>query len=83
MHQTVYSKEPEIFTYRGGKRHYIIQIIKSNFEIRFSTIETPSFENSKPDGKIWGRRRSFDFKILNSDYLAKANPTPENKDSTK
>ena len=31
-----------------AKRHYIIQIIKSNFEkFGFQPIETPSFENSE------------------------------------
>jgi histidyl-tRNA synthetase len=30
-----------------AKRQYIIKIIKNNFEVWFSTIETPSFENSE------------------------------------
>lgn len=70
-----------------AKRHYIIQIIKSNFEkFGFQPIETPSFENSETlMGKYGEEGDRLIFKILNSgDYLAKANATLlENKDSTK
>lgn len=70
-----------------AKRHYIIQIIKSNFEkFGFQPIETPSFENSETlMGKYGEEGDRLIFKILNSgDYLAKANTTHlENKDSTK
>ncbi|WP_338645894.1 histidine--tRNA ligase [Flavobacterium sp. KS-LB2] len=70
-----------------AKRHYIIQIIKSNFEkFGFQPIETPSFENSETlMGKYGEEGDRLIFKILNSgDYLAKANATHlENKDSTK
>ena len=70
-----------------AKRHYIIQIIKSNFEkFGFQPIETPSFENSETlMGKYGEEGDRLIFKILNSgDYLAKANVTHlENKDSTK
>ncbi|MDD2675327.1 MAG: histidine--tRNA ligase [Flavobacterium sp.] len=70
-----------------AKRHYIIQIIKSNFEkFGFQPIETPSFENSETlMGKYGEEGDRLIFKILNSgDYLAKANPAHlENMDSTK
>ena len=70
-----------------AKRHYIIQIIKSNFEkFGFQPIETPSFENSETlMGKYGEEGDRLIFKILNSgDYLAKANATHlENRDSTK
>ncbi|MBG6186080.1 histidine--tRNA ligase [Flavobacterium sp. CAN_S2] len=70
-----------------AKRHYIIQIIKSNFEkFGFQPIETPSFENSETlMGKYGEEGDRLIFKILNSgDYLVKANATHlENKDSTK
>ncbi|RYJ53691.1 histidine--tRNA ligase [Flavobacterium petrolei] len=70
-----------------AKRHYIIQVIKSNFEkFGFQPIETPSFENSETlMGKYGEEGDRLIFKILNSgDYLAKANVTHlENKDSTK
>lgn len=70
-----------------AKRHYIIQVIKSNFEkFGFQPIETPSFENSETlMGKYGEEGDRLIFKILNSgDYLAKANATHlENKDSTK
>ena len=70
-----------------AKRHYIIQIIKSNFEkFGFQPIETPSFENSETlMGKYGEEGDRLIFKILNSgDYLAKANATHlESKDSTK
>jgi histidyl-tRNA synthetase len=70
-----------------AKRHYIIQIIKSNFEkFGFQPIETPSFENSETlMGKYGEEGDRLIFKILNSgDYLAKANAAHlENKDSTK
>ncbi|MFV8466321.1 histidine--tRNA ligase [Flavobacterium sp. LB1P62] len=70
-----------------AKRHYIIQIIKSNFEkFGFQPIETPSFENSETlMGKYGEEGDRLIFKILNSgDYLAKVNATHlENKDSTK
>jgi len=70
-----------------AKRHYIIQIIKSNFEkFGFQPIETPSFENSETlMGKYGEEGDRLIFKILNSgDYLAKANATHlENKDSTR
>ncbi|RTZ06758.1 histidine--tRNA ligase [Flavobacterium sp. GSP6] len=70
-----------------AKRHYIIQIIKNNFEkFGFQPIETPSFENSETlMGKYGEEGDRLIFKILNSgDYLAKANATHlENKDSTK
>ncbi|RTY85991.1 histidine--tRNA ligase [Flavobacterium sp. RSP15] len=70
-----------------AKRHYIIQIIKNNFEkFGFQPIETPSFENSETlMGKYGEEGDRLIFKILNSgDYLAKANAAHlENKDSTK
>ncbi|RTZ00865.1 histidine--tRNA ligase [Flavobacterium sp. RSP49] len=70
-----------------AKRHYIIQIIKNNFEkFGFQPIETPSFENSETlMGKYGEEGDRLIFKILNSgDYLAKANVAHlENKDSTK
>ena len=70
-----------------AKRHYIIQIIKSNFEkFGFQPIETPSFENSDTlMGKYGEEGDRLIFKILNSgDYLAKADATHlESKDSTK
>ena len=70
-----------------AKRHYIIQIIKNNFEkFGFQPIETPSFENSETlMGKYGEEGDRLIFKILNSgDYLVKANTTHiENKDSTK
>ncbi|RTY83496.1 histidine--tRNA ligase [Flavobacterium sp. LS1P28] len=70
-----------------AKRHYIIQIIKNNFEkFGFQPIETPSFENSETlMGKYGEEGDRLIFKILNSgEYLAKANATHlENKDSTK
>jgi histidyl-tRNA synthetase len=70
-----------------AKRHYIIQIIKSNFEkFGFQPIETPSFENSETlMGKYGEEGDRLIFKILNSgDYLAKANAAHlENKDSIK
>jgi histidyl-tRNA synthetase len=70
-----------------AKRHYIIQIIKNNFEkFGFQPIETPSFENSDTlMGKYGEEGDRLIFKILNSgDYLAKANETYLNeKDSTK
>jgi histidyl-tRNA synthetase len=70
-----------------AKRHYIISIIKSNFEkFGFQPIETPSFENSETlMGKYGEEGDRLIFKILNSgDYLAKANETAlENKESNK
>lgn len=70
-----------------AKRHYIMQVIKSNFEkFGFQPIETPSFENSETlMGKYGEEGDRLIFKILNSgDYLAKANATHlEAKDSTK
>ncbi len=70
-----------------AKRHYIIQIIKRNFEkFGFQPIETPSFENSETlMGKYGEEGDRLIFKILNSgDYLAKSNATHlENRDSTK
>lgn len=58
-----------------GKRNYIIQSIKSQFErFGFQPIETPSFENSKTlMGKYGEEGDRLIFKILNSgDYLKKA-----------
>ena len=70
-----------------AKRHYIIQIIKTNFEkFGFQPIETPSFENSETlMGKYGEEGDRLIFKILNSgDYLAKAPAALlENKESTK
>ena len=70
-----------------AKRHYIISIIKSNFEkFGFQPIETPSFENSETlMGKYGEEGDRLIFKILNSgDYLAKANEIAlENKESYK
>ncbi|OCB78034.1 histidine--tRNA ligase [Flavobacterium crassostreae] len=70
-----------------AKRHYIMQIIRSNFEkFGFQPIETPSFENSDTlMGKYGEEGDRLIFKILNSgDYLAKANAAHlENKDSIK
>jgi histidyl-tRNA synthetase len=70
-----------------AKRHYIISIIKSNFEkFGFQPIETPSFENSETlMGKYGEEGDRLIFKILNSgDYLAKANEIAlENKESNK
>ena len=70
-----------------AKRHYIISIIKSNFEkFGFQPIETPSFENSETlMGKYGEEGDRLIFKILNSgDYLAKADATLlQNKESNK
>jgi histidyl-tRNA synthetase len=70
-----------------AKRHYIIQIIKANFEkFGFQPIETPSFENSETlMGKYGEEGDRLIFKILNSgDYLAKANSEYlDDMDSTK
>jgi len=70
-----------------AKRHYIISIIKSNFEkFGFQPIETPSFENSETlMGKYGEEGDRLIFKILNSgDYLAKAdNAALQNKESNK
>jgi len=70
-----------------AKRHYIIQVIKSNFEkFGFQPIETPSFENSETlMGKYGEEGDRLIFKILNSgDYLKKADVNIlESKDSTK
>jgi histidyl-tRNA synthetase len=70
-----------------AKRHYIMQIIRSNFEkFGFQPIETPSFENSETlMGKYGEEGDRLIFKILNSgDYLAKADAALlENKDSLK
>jgi histidyl-tRNA synthetase len=70
-----------------AKRHYIISIIKRNFEkFGFQPIETPSFENSETlMGKYGEEGDRLIFKILNSgDYLAKANESAlENKESNK
>ncbi len=55
-----------------AKRHYIISIIKSNFEkFGFQPIETPSFENSETlMGKYGEEGDRLIFKILNSgEYL--------------
>jgi histidyl-tRNA synthetase len=66
-----------------AKRNYIIQIIKGNSKFGFQPIETPSFENSDTLMGKYGRR-SFDFKILNSELFGESQPTHlENKDSTK
>ena len=69
------------------KRHYIISIIKNNFEkFGFQPIETPSFENSETlMGKYGEEGDRLIFKILNSgDYLAKADATLLlNKESNK
>lgn len=57
-----------------AKRHYIISVIKSNFEkFGFQPIETPSFENSETlMGKYGEEGDRLIFKILNSgDYLSK------------
>ncbi len=57
-----------------AKRHYIISVIKSNFEkFGFQPIETPSFENSETlMGKYGEEGDRLIFKILNSgDYLDK------------
>ncbi|PWA04151.1 histidine--tRNA ligase [Flavobacterium psychrotolerans] len=70
-----------------AKRHYIISIIKSNFEkFCFQPIETPSFENSETlMGKYGEEGDRLIFKILNSgDYLAKADAVLlQNKESNK
>ena len=70
-----------------AKRHYIISIIKSNFEkYGFQPIETPSFENSETlIGKYGEEGDRLIFKILNSgDYLAKADEKAlQNKESNK
>ncbi|TDD94326.1 histidine--tRNA ligase [Flavobacterium cellulosilyticum] len=70
-----------------AKRHYIIAVIKSNFEkFGFQPIETPSFENSETlMGKYGEEGDRLIFKILNSgDYLAKADPIVlQNKESNK
>ncbi len=70
-----------------AKRHYIMSIIKSNFEkFGFQPIETPSFENSETlMGKYGEEGDRLIFKILNSgDYLAKADVTLfKNKESNK
>lgn len=70
-----------------AKRHYIIQVIKNNFEkFGFQPIETPSFENSDTlMGKYGEEGDRLIFKILNSgDYLTKANASHlENRESTK
>lgn len=70
-----------------AKRHYIISVIKSNFEkFGFQPIETPSFENSETlMGKYGEEGDRLIFKILNSgDYLAKADVTSlQNKESNK
>ncbi len=70
-----------------AKRHYIISIIKSNFEkFGFQPIETPSFENSETlMGKYGEEGDRLIFKILNSgDYLAKADAVVlQNKESNK
>ena len=56
-----------------AKRHYIISIIKSNFEkYGFQPIETPSFENSETlMGKYGEEGDRLIFKILNSVRLLK------------
>jgi len=70
-----------------AKRHYIIQIMKTNFEkYGFQPIETPSFENSETlMGKYGEEGDRLIFKILNSgDYLANANEMAlQNKESNK
>lgn len=70
-----------------AKRHYIISIIKSNFEkFGFQPIETPSFENSETlMGKYGEEGDRLIFKILNSgDFLAKADTISlQNKESNK
>ena len=70
-----------------AKRHYIIQIMKTNFEkYGFQPIETPSFENSETlMGKYGEEGDRLIFKILNSgDYLAKADEKAlQNKESNK
>jgi len=70
-----------------AKRHYIMQVIKSNFEkFGFQPIETPSFENSDTlMGKYGEEGDRLIFKILNSgDYLAKADECYlSNRDSLK
>ncbi|MEE1974362.1 histidine--tRNA ligase, partial [Maribacter flavus] len=57
-----------------AKRNYIINTIKSKFEIfGFQPIETPSFENSETlMGKYGEEGDRLIFKILNSgEYLRK------------
>lgn len=70
-----------------AKRHYIIQIMKTNFEkYGFQPIETPSFENSETlMGKYGEEGDRLIFKILNSgDYLAKADEKAlQNRESNK
>lgn len=70
-----------------AKRHYIIQLIKGNFEkFGFQPIETPSFENSETlMGKYGEEGDRLIFKILNSgDYLKKADAgLLENRESLK
>ena len=70
-----------------AKRHYIIQIMKTNFEkYGFQPIETPSFENSETlMGKYGEEGDRLIFKILNSgDYLANANEMAlQSKESNK
>jgi histidyl-tRNA synthetase len=59
-----------------GKRNYIIQTIKQNFQnYGFLPIETPSFENSETlMGKYGDEGDRLIFKILNSgDFLSKVN----------
>ncbi len=70
-----------------AKRHYIILVIKSNFEkFGFQPIETPSFENSETlMGKYGEEGDRLIFKILNSgDYLSKVDAQLlSNKESNK
>lgn len=70
-----------------AKRNYIINTIKSSFEIYgFQPIETPSFENYDTlMGKYGEEGDRLIFKILNSgDFLAKADDTLlKSKDSKK
>jgi histidyl-tRNA synthetase len=63
-------RNQRFFTYWGWQKTYIIQTIKNNFEkIWISTNKRPHFENSETLMGKYGRRRSIDFKILNSgDY---------------
>src|SRR5690606_40359435 len=60
-----------------ARRNYILQIIKSKFEIYgFSPIETPSFENRETlMGKYGEEGDRLIFKILDSgDFLKKVSP---------
>jgi hypothetical protein len=67
-------KELEIFTYRVAKRHYTNHLVLRNL---FSTHRKRL--HLKPETLMWGKYGEegdrLIFKILNSDYLAKANAT--------